>query len=76
MKTKISKVWVDNSAVYVQTNGQTFSRVFSDFPLLKNATEKQRADFQVGKYGIRWDSIDEDLSYNGFFNPVKNIYWQ
>ncbi|GHT57284.1 hypothetical protein FACS18945_1190 [Bacteroidia bacterium] len=76
MKTKISKVWVDSNAVYVQTeNGKTFSRLFNDFPLLRNATEKERAAFQAGKCGIRWNAIDEDLSYDGFFKPSKNVYW-
>ena len=73
---EVTKVWVDDTSVYIQTDkGKIFSRLFNDFPLLRNATPVQRANFQWGKVGIRWNSIDEDLSYNGFFNPVKNTCW-
>ena len=76
MKTDIINVWVDDVAVYVKTiDGKVFSRSFADFPLLRNATPAQRANFQCGKVGIRWENIDEYLSYAGFFNPVKNPCW-
>jgi len=76
MKTDVIKVWIDDTAVYIQTmDGKIFSRLFVDFPLLRNATPTQRADFKWGKIGIRWESIDEDLSYAGFFKPVKNPCW-
>ncbi|MCL2502886.1 MAG: DUF2442 domain-containing protein [Bacteroidales bacterium] len=71
MKTVI-KVWVDDSAVYIQTtDGKVFSRLFADFPLLRTASPTQRADFKWGKMGIRWEGIDEDLSYAGFFKSAQ-----
>ena len=70
---KVIRVWVDKNSIFVKTDkGQTYSRLFDDFPLLRKATPAQRADFQWGKIGIRWDKIDEDLSYNGFFKPRKS----
>ena len=67
----VIKVWIDKNSVFIQTdNGKIYSRLFNDFPLLRNATSAQRADFQWGKIGIRWSNIDEDLSYNGFFNQI------
>ena len=73
MKNNVIKIWIDESAIYIRTiDGEVFSRLFSDFPLLRNATSAQRANFQQGKQGIRWESIDEDLSYEGFFKHVKN----
>jgi hypothetical protein len=69
MDSAIVKVWVDDTAVYIETaERKVFCRLFADFPLLRNATHSQRADFQKGKLGIRWACIDEDLSYQGFFN--------
>jgi len=73
---KVIKVWVDSNSVFIRTDkGEVYSRLFDDFPLLRKATPTQRADFQYGKIGIRWNEIDEDLSYNGFFKPQKNNYW-
>jgi len=72
----VTNVLVDEKAVYIKTSdGRVFNRQFEDFPILRNATFSQRADFQWGKSGIRWPEIDEDLSYAGFVNPVKNPYW-
>jgi len=71
---KVIRVWIDKNSIFVQTDkGKTYSRLFDDFPLLRKATPTQRADFQWGKIGIRWDKIDEDLSYNGFIKPIKKI---
>jgi hypothetical protein len=70
LNKSVIRVWIDDNLVYIQTkDGNIYHSQFADFPLLRKATPKQRADFQWGKQGIRWDAIDEDLSYNGFFNP-------
>lgn len=45
---------------------------FDDFERLKKASAKQRAAFTLGFGGIRWESLDEDLSYDGIFDPVRN----
>ena len=72
METSVTKVWVDETAVYIKTiDGKVFSHQFADFPLLRNATPAQRADFQADNIGIRWESIDEDLSYRGFMKKDK-----
>jgi len=69
-------VWIDDTSVYIRLkNGKVFARHFADFPLLRKATAEQRANFKWGKQGIRWENIDEDLSYDGFINPVKNHNW-
>ena len=73
METNITKVWIDETAVYIKTiDDKVFSHQFADFPLLRNATPAQRADFRTGKIGIRWESIDEDLSYRGFMKKDKS----
>ena len=33
---------------------------------LKNATDKQRNDYELGYFGIHWKEIDEDISYESF----------
>jgi hypothetical protein len=73
MNTKISKVWIDDIAVHIQTvDGRVFSEQFNDYPRLKYATEFQRADFTYNNIGIRWEELDEDLSFEGFMSKKKN----
>ena len=38
------------------------------FPRLYNATEEQRQNYTLSHFGIHWPDIDEDLSYDGFFD--------
>ena len=65
----IKKVWVDNESVNIETKqGQVRSLAIADFRLLKNATPAQLQSFEVGKFGIHWVELDEDLSFEGFFN--------
>lgn len=68
MSKIVSKVWVDDNRVYVETNdGKTASYEFSQWPRLANATKEQREDFQLTYLGIYWPQIDEDLSFESMF---------
>ena len=33
---------------------------------MKNATDGQRNDYELGHFGIHWEEIDEDISYESF----------
>jgi len=67
MKPKIVKVWIDDKAVYIKTEkGEIYSEQFSDYPRLRNAIAAQLANFEHDNIGIRWEKLDEDLSYDGF----------
>ena len=67
METKIVKVWIDNEAVYIQTNkGEIFNEQFANYPRLQMASSSQLANFECDNIGIRWEELDEDLSYKGF----------
>jgi hypothetical protein len=69
MKPIINNVWIDDVAVYIQTaDGKVYSEYFESYPLLRCATPAQRADFEYDNFGIRWEEIDEDLSFNGFMS--------
>jgi len=68
MMQKIIRVWIDENAVYIETDkGEIYSEHFSDYPRLKNANPSQRFNFEYDNMGIHWEELDEDLSYNGFF---------
>ena len=71
MKHIILKVWIDDSKVYAVTaDGLEASYAFSEWPLLRNATQQQRANFYLSYAGIHWPDIDEDLSFEGMFNAA------
>jgi hypothetical protein len=64
---KIVSVWIDDKAVYIETEaGEIYSEQFADYPRLRSAIPSQRSNFEYDNIGIRWDELDEDLSFNGF----------
>ena len=74
MGIKVKEVWIDNKFVYIKTDdGDIYSEAFEDYSRLKNATAEQRAVFDYNEFGIRWDVLDEDLSFEGFMhkNPEE-----
>ena len=72
MKTWIIKVWIDKDAVYIQTDkGEIFNERFADYPRLRTALPSQLANFEYDNIGIRWEELDEDLSYKGFMTQEK-----
>lgn len=69
---KIDKVWLTDSAVCIRTaDGREALEMFEDYPRLKYATKKQREHFEVNAFGIHWPDIDEDLSFEGFFQKKE-----
>lgn len=54
------------------SNGQVLKARLSDYPKLKNATKEELDDWRLIKkgIGIRWDSLDEDISIKGFIKDV------
>jgi len=71
----ISKVWFDNNCIFIKTfNGIEKSMPLKWFPRLLNATKIQRENFELSPFGIHWKAIDEDLSFEGFFNFKKEDF--
>jgi Protein of unknown function (DUF2442) len=52
-------MWVDLS------DGRTIGVPYAWFPRLLNATPKQRAAVEIGRFGLHWEAIDEDISIAG-----------
>lgn len=66
---KAQKVWFENGRVHLLTqDGREGSLPVRLFPLLYNATDAQRQNYTLSHFGIHWPDIDEDLSYEGFFD--------
>lgn len=68
---KIKELWFDANRIYMKTDaGNIFSRPLEAFPLLKDASDKDRNNFKIGMFGddIRWESLDEDIHISSFFD--------
>ena len=69
----IKDIWFDANRIYMKTDGgETFSRPLEAFPLLKDASDRERLDFKIGKFGddVRWESLDEDIHISSFFDTA------
>ena len=72
-KNEIKKVWLTDDAIHIETiDGKKENELFSDFPRLHFATAAQRKEYKLDHFGIRWESLDEDLSYDGFFKKKNS----
>ena len=65
---KVEKLWFENGRIYVTNDkGETLNQSLKFYPRLLVATDAQRAEYEYWEYGIRWDEIDEDMSYESFY---------
>jgi Protein of unknown function (DUF2442) len=51
-----SSMWLDLS------DGRTLGVPYAWFPRLLNGTLQQREAVEIGRFGLHWDEIDEDIS--------------
>ena len=68
----VEKIWLTADAVWIRTvDGREACEYYDIYPRLRSATPEQRANYQADEYGINWPDLDEDLSFEGFFQ-TKN----
>lgn len=73
----IKDIWFSADRIYMKTDaGQTFSRPLEAFPVLKDASDRERLNFKIGKFGddVRWETLDEDIHISSFFDTVEPDY--
>lgn len=69
---KITKIWLTDSEIWIQTeDGRTASERFADYPRLRYATRVQRENYTYDAFGIHWEELEEDLSFEGFFRKKE-----
>ncbi|WP_299667374.1 DUF2442 domain-containing protein [uncultured Polaribacter sp.] len=70
---EISKIWFENNSIFLETKkGIKKSMPLEWFPKLEKSTKKQRLNYELSPFGIHWEEIDEDLSFEGFFEFKKD----
>ena len=71
MENKI-KVWFEDNQIFIKTaSGEKKSHPLAWFPKLLNASDEERSAFNISPFGIHWEKIDEDLSFEGFSTFIK-----
>lgn len=70
---KVTKIWLTDSEIWIQTeNGKIANEKFADYPRLKYATPEQRMNYTADDFGVHWEELDEDLSFEGFFQKKND----
>lgn len=65
----VARVWITGDAVCLELhNGLVGKEKLSDYSRLAHASTNQRNNYTLSYFGFHWPDIDEDLSYQGFFN--------
>ena len=69
---KIEQIWLTDTAVWIRTSeGKEACELFADYPRLRFATQEQREMYEADEFGIHWEALDEDLSFEGFFDKKE-----
>jgi len=79
MKT-INKLWFDDERIFVETvKGEICSQPMRFYPRLRKATDIQRAEWKESHFGLHWEKIDEDISFESFKwddNDTATLYYK
>jgi hypothetical protein len=61
---QVKNLWFTNDRIFVETSEfGVQSQLLCFFPRLQTATEQQRNKWNESYYGLHWDEIDEDISF-------------
>lgn len=67
-RTDIARIWQTDAAIYVELNdGRRGKELFADYSRLANASKPEREAYVLSHFGLHWPALDEDLSFDGFF---------
>jgi hypothetical protein len=63
----VKRVWFEGERIFIETaGGDVFSQPMLFFPRLSRATDAQRASWTQSYFGLHWDALDEDISFDSF----------
>ena len=64
---KISKIWFADDLIYGLTDdGRELWQSLLYYKRLRNATDEERANYEMDDEGIHWYDLDEDVSFESF----------
>ena len=64
---KISKIWFADDRIYGLTDdGRELWQSLLYYRRLRNATDEERANYEIDDEGIHWYDLDQDVSFESF----------
>lgn len=70
MEKKIVKIWFSDDRLYgITEDGRELWQSLLYYKRLLHATPAQRERYTINAFGIRWEELDEDVSFESFFYP-------
>jgi transcriptional regulator with XRE-family HTH domain len=61
------RLWFEGERIYIETDDdRTLWQSVLYYQRLRTATELQRNTYELGAFGIHWEELDEDVSYESF----------
>lgn len=64
---KLTKIWFADNRIYGETDdGRILFQSLLYYKRLLNATAEQRDNYRIGRMGIHWEELDEDVSFESF----------
>lgn len=74
MSISAKRVSFDDTTMWVELSDARIIGVpLAQFPRLLNATEEQRAGYELSARGIHWDALDEDVSVDGLLKGRGDV---
>ncbi len=64
---KVNRLYFKDNRIYIDTDAETVSQSLYHYPILLNATDEQRKNYTLSPFGIHWEEIDEDVSFESFY---------
>jgi hypothetical protein len=64
---RVNKLWFDGERIYIETAGnEIMSQPMRFFPRLQQANAMQRTEWTESHFGLHWEKMDEDISFESF----------
>lgn len=71
-RNDLKRLWFSTERIFLETKkGAVKSMPLEWFPRLLNATVEEREMYELSESGVHWETIDEDISFDGFFTYNK-----
>ncbi|WP_372793903.1 DUF2442 domain-containing protein [Pontiella sp.] len=65
--------FTQDSLVFDLVDGRSISAPLAYYPTLLNASDKQRADFEIVSHMVHWNELDADLSSDCLLQGAKEL---
>ncbi len=72
-KNKLPEVTLQDRTLQVKMlDGRVINVDLTNFAKLQDASKSQLKEYELSPFGIHWNMINEDLSFEGFFENADN----